>query len=341
MAARRTTKPAAPTKLAKPHVISLDVPRDYLLYRDVCSYGYFLLEPGHWDPNCYVYRRVLSLDSGPVRAIITQGPADPAEVKTARTQKRGVPLVVTLSRQLSPADEAQARAQLARMLNLADDHLTLRAFHKLDPRWKRSGRGRLMRSPTLFEDVIKTVTSCNVAWPSTIKMNQRLCEVVGVDRAFPRPEELAAVKPMFLRSRCSVGYRDARIVELARLFSRGEINEVWLTNPATPDEEIRKFLIELPGIGPYAAANILQLLGRYGHLPLDSESLRHGRLVLGFKGSDRAVMKRVSKHFEPFGPHRFRSYWFELWDFYERKRGRSWTWDRDTTGKTFTAAALK
>ena len=97
-------------------------------------------------------------------------------------------------------------------------------------------------------------------------------------------------------------------------------------------------LLELPGVGPYAAANILQLLGRYSHLPLDTESVRHGRTVLGFKGAPARIMKRVHTHYEPFGGHRFRSYWFELWDFYERKRGRAWTWERETTGKTFTAS---
>jgi hypothetical protein len=43
-------------------------------------------------------------------------------------------------------------------------------------------------------------------------------------------------------------------------------------------------LIALPGVGPYAAANIMQLLGRYHRLPLDTESVAHGRNVLGLKG---------------------------------------------------------
>jgi hypothetical protein len=46
-------------------------------------------------------------------------------------------------------------------------------------------------------------------------------------------------------------------------------------------------------------------------------------------------------HFEPFGRHAFRSYWFELWEFYESRKGPSWTWERETTGTSFTAAQLK
>ena len=98
--------------------------------------------------------------------------------------------------------------------------------------------------------------------------------------------------------------------------------------------------MELPGIGPYAASNILQLLGRYGHLPLDTESVRHGKTLLGFKGSSKAIMKKVNTHFAPFKEQAFRSYWFEMWTFYEAKRGEATTWDREKTASTFTAAKL-
>ena len=84
----------------------------------------------------------------------------------------------------------------------------------------------------------------------------------------------------------------------------------------------------------------MQLLGRYHRLPLDSESVRHGKTVLGWKGNERQIMKRMHKHFAPFGAHAFRSYWFELWEFYEAKRGMSWTWEKEVVGASFTAAQL-
>jgi 3-methyladenine DNA glycosylase/8-oxoguanine DNA glycosylase len=165
-----------------------------------------------------------------------------------------------------------------------------------------------------------------------------------VRHSFPSAKKLARTRPQTLRARCRVGYRDARIIELARLFTippkRGGIDQAWVEDPATPDEDLRKFLIELPGIGPYAAANIMQLLGRYANIPLDTESVRHGRTILGLKGTSAAIMKRIHTHFAPFGEHRFRSYWFELWDYYESRHGPSWTWERDSTGKMFTAALL-
>ncbi|CAN5791952.1 hypothetical protein BH11PLA1_BH11PLA1_16500 [soil metagenome] len=343
LAARSAAQPPkrAAARRMKSHTITVEVPRDYLLYRDVCSYGYFLLEPNHWDPLTLSLRRILTLGGGPVTLSIVQGAGDPATPRGVRGQRRGVPLTVFLSRRLTALEEREARVQIARMLNLAEDHRVAREFHRLDPRWQRTGRARLFRSPTLFEDVIKTVTSCNVTWPSTVNMNRRLCEVIGSGGGFPTARQLARTPARTLRARCSVGYRDQRIVDLAKIFVRGEIDEAHLADPATPDEQVLERLLELPGVGPYAAANIMQLLGRYAHLPLDTESVRHGKAVLGFTGASKAIMKRVSAHFKPFGRHRFRSYWFEMWDFYELKRGKAWTWDKVAVGKTFTASALK
>jgi 3-methyladenine DNA glycosylase/8-oxoguanine DNA glycosylase len=286
---------------------------------------------------------------GPVGSTIT-------EVK----KLAGKPLRITASRALSSAERTEVKRGLSRMLRLDEDEAHIAAFHKADKRWKRSGRGRLMRSPMLFEDIIKTVTSCNVTWPSTVTMNRRLCEVLGKPlpkddpsegqdargpfrHTFPDARKIARTRATTLRGRCRVGYRDQRIVELARLLSTARTKQTdpqWMEDPNTPDNELHDALLELPGIGPYAAANIMQLLGRYNRLPLDTESVRHGRVILGFSGKDAHVMKQVARHFEPFGADAFRSYWIEMWVFYESKRGPAWTWDREDTGSSFTAAQL-
>lgn len=322
----------------------LSVPGDFDLKRDACSYGYIVLAPNYWDTKSHTLWRVLTLDGGP------------ALVSIAQEGRRGSPLKVGVSRALDKVDKAELTAQLTRMLRLDETREHIREFHRLDKRFRGSGRGRVLRSPTLFEDVIKTITSCNVTWPGTVQMNRRLCEVLGdkvamprgVDvpqaYAFPTARQVARARPETLRARCRVGYRDARIIEIARLFSmpaaKGGLDVARLENPATPDEDLHEMLLELPGVGPYAAANIMQLLGRYGRVPCDTESVRHGRSVLKFRGSSAQVMKKVKAHFAPFGAHAFRSYWFEMWNFYESKHGPAWTWERESTGKLFTAALL-
>ena len=319
MSPARTGKPVGTRLTIRP-------PSDFRLARDVCSYGYFLLAPNHWSVNDQTLTRILHLEGGPVACTIAQ----PGESLTAR-----------FDRQLTPAERAEAKRQIARMLRLDEDESHSRAFHRVDKRWKRSGQARLFRSPTLFEDVIKTVTSCNVAWPSTVNMNTNLCRHVGVSGAFPTPQKVARTRTGTLRGRCRVGYRDQRIIDLARLFSRGEIDEAWLESPTTDDDDVFAFLKSLPGIGPYAAGNIMMLLGRYSRLAIDTETVRHGKAALGMTGTDRQIIKKLEAHYEPFGEFKFKSYWFELWDFYEQKRGPAHFWDRETTGKTFTAAQLQ
>ncbi len=314
-----------------PTTLTITPPGDYVLARDFCSYGYFLLEPNHWEPETGSAGRVLHLEGGAAAAVIDQRPSGQLRAR--------------FDRSLDRSEQGEARRQLSRMLGVDVPRSEVEAFHRADPRWKKSGRGRLCRSPTLFEDMIKTVTSCNVAWPSTITMNRRLCEVMGKRSpsggyAFPTPRRLARAKPMTLRSRCRVGYRDARIVELAKLYVKGRIDEAWLSDPATPGDDVFRFLTSLPGIGPYAAGNIMQLLGRYDRLAIDTESFRHARVVLGMDGTDAQLSKQLAEYYDAFGDHRFRSYWFELWDFYESRKGPAHTWEKHTTGTTFTASQL-
>lgn len=303
--------------------ITLTPPGDYVLRRDVCSYGYFLLAPNVWNPRDETLTRPLDLEGGVARFVIAQP-----------GKGRGAPVVAVADRALSKRERSEAARLITRMLRL--DDTAVAEFHRLDPRWKRSGRGRLFRSPTFFEDLIKTVTSCNVAWPSTIRMNERLCAVINP--AFPRATQLARRRPATLRARCGVGYRDARIVELAKMTASGKIDAAWFEDPANSDDAVHEALLDLPGIGPYAAANVMQLLGRYARLPVDTETIRHAKTVLGMTGSTRQIENAVHAHYDPLGAHKFRTYWFEVWEWYEAKRGKSWTWDPRTTGKTFTAA---
>lgn len=312
-------------------ILFLHTPSDFDLARDVCSYGYFVLMPNYWDASHQTLSRVLEFSEKPVACVIDQ--RDDGRVRAR------------FDRMLDRSEQSLARKQLARMLNLDVDAKAIRAFHRVDPRWKKSGRGRLFRSPTLFEDVIKTVTSCNVTWPSTVNMNRRLCEVCGRKTvsgsySFPSAKKLAMTRLGTLRGRCRVGYRDQRIVDLAKLFVKGHIDEAWLTDPSVSDDEVFKFLISLPGIGPYAGGNIMQLLGRFSRLAVDTETIRHGKSVLGMSGSDGEITKALHAHYEPFGEHKFRSYWFEIWEHYESKAGPSHLWERDLVSKAFTAANL-
>lgn len=55
----------------------------------------------------------------------------------------------------------------------------------------------------------------------------------------------------------------------------GDVDLEQLEHGALSDHELLKELQKLPGIGPFSAANMLQLLGRYERIACDSETIRH------------------------------------------------------------------
>ena len=114
----------------------IQTPSDFDLARDVCSYGYFVLLPNYWDVKNQSLSRVLEFDDAPSACVIDQR-SDGA-------------LRARFDRKLSREEQLSARAQITRMLSLDLDSKDIKAFHTLDPRWKKSGRARLFRSPTLF-----------------------------------------------------------------------------------------------------------------------------------------------------------------------------------------------
>lgn len=52
--------------------------------------------------------------------------------------------------------------QVKRMLRLGEEEeAAVQAFHRVHPEARRSGWGRVFRSPTVFEDCIKAILLCN------------------------------------------------------------------------------------------------------------------------------------------------------------------------------------
>jgi 3-methyladenine DNA glycosylase/8-oxoguanine DNA glycosylase len=199
------------------------------------------------------------------------------------------------------------------MLHLDTPPALYRDFWKRHAPAKRVGFGRLFRSPTLFEDIIKTITGCNVAWANTKSMNRLLCEKIGTGGAFPTPAELARCTPGELKRKCKVGYRADRIIRFARDVDSGKLDLTWFEAPARTTDELYHALREIHGIGDYAANNILQHLDRYDRLPVDSETLRHFREVHRHDGDAKQIAAAARDHYQRFAPHQFLAYWYELW----------------------------
>ncbi len=303
-------------------MISIRVPDDFDLPRAVCSYGYFMLAPNHWDAAAEVLHTVITLNGGhllPIqvrmrgrRLSIENDAKNPMRrADTERSSDGGA---------WSSSEAALVRAAVTRILRVEEDFA---AFHALHADAKRARFGRLFRSATLFEDVVKTMTGCNTTWASTTRMNALLCEKVGRG-GFPTPRQIAVITPAALQRICKVGYRAERIVRLARDVNAGRLDLGWFEKPQRSTDELLEALRRIHGIGPYAAANICHLLGRYDRLAIDSETYRHFREKHNLPTPKshaglRRLHGKIERHYEPFAPYQFLAYWFELWGTYEAR----------------------
>lgn len=182
--------------------------------------------------------------------------------------------------------------------------------------WVVSARaGRLLRSPTVFEDLVKTMCTTNCSWSLTRLMVSRLVESLGEKgpnghNAFPTAEMLATKDEAFFRNEIKAGYRSPYLMELCDKVASGELDpEKWLANDL-PTAELKKQIKEVKGIGDYAAENLLKLLGRYDGLALDSW-LRAGfykKRNRGRKCSD----KKIEKHYAKFNEWRGLAIWCDM-----------------------------
>jgi 3-methyladenine DNA glycosylase/8-oxoguanine DNA glycosylase len=204
-----------------------------------------------------------------------------------------------------------------RMLNLDEDLAPLYEVAAEDPElaWVARGAGRMLRGQTVFEDVVKTICTTNCAWSATERMVGALVEqlgepsVGGRGRAFPTPGALAGAAESFYRDVARAGYRGRYLRSLAVSVAEGATDLEALLDPELPDEEVSARLLALPGVGPYAAAHTMMLLGRHSRLILDSWTRpRYAKLNGGRVASDRTIQRR----FRRYGPYAGLAFWLHL-----------------------------
>jgi len=269
--------------------LTLPVPDNFVLFKAVCSYGYFLLAPNRWDRQTGRFHRVFR---GQRNRII--------RVAISQTEARPDRLRLRCDRKLTTGEADAIKQQTVRMLRVDEDQS---AWHRVHPRAKRRRFGRMFRSPDLFEDMVKTITGCNVTWRNTMTMNRRLVEHVGAG-GWPTPAMVSDFGSERLKNKCKVGYRAERIVRLAEAFLDGSIDPDWYEDPARTSDELFHAVKALYGFGEYAANNMLQLLGRYDRLPIDTETYRHFCLTQHIKRPQdpTKLHRRIERHYGRYQP---------------------------------------
>jgi len=261
------------------------------------------------------------------------------DIREGRSLRRGYCDVVVVIRGVRPDDPGVA-AELGRrvrvMLRLDED---LREFHALCRRRPelgdalRFGAGRCLRGSTLWEDVIKTILGTNVLWKQAVVMINRLaqlgdpCPADPALRAWPTPGQVARAGERFLRESVRAGYRSPYIIELAQRQKNGDIDLDALDAAAakmSPDE-LFKALTAVKGIGKSSAHFLMNLLGRYHHISVDSATYAYAKRAF-FRGR-KPTEKQIRRRFAQFGRWQSLAYWFGRWtprlEWWEDASGRA------------------
>jgi len=173
----------------------------------------------------------------------------------------------------------------------------------------------------VFEDVVKTICTTNVQWAGTKSMVSGLVrqlgdagplrgEVEGWPNAFPTPAAIAAADPRVLEG-ARLGYRAPYVRELAERVASGALDLEGLRTQEASTDDLRRALLGIKGVGPYAAATMLMLLGRYDHLAIDSvyRAFVSKRYFEGRVPSDA----EAAQVYAEWGPWKYLGYWFDLW----------------------------
>ena len=281
------------------------------LRRTIASHGLVDLPPMRPEPDSSALEITLPLPSGRPRTVrIAEGVP-------------GVAVVTTLGSAPGARQERALLEAVAHVLRLDEDLSGFYAQAAADPdlEWAALGAGRLVRSPTVFEEVVKTICTTNCAWSGTVRMVGALVEHLGepadgvapgpFGRAFPTPAAMARADASFYRDVARAGYRGAYLRSLAEDVAAGELDLEVLgraSRDELPDDEVAARLLALPGVGPYAAAHVMLLLGRYSRLVLDSWTRPKYAQVRGRKAKDATIERR----FRRYGPYAGLAFWLLL-----------------------------
>jgi 3-methyladenine DNA glycosylase/8-oxoguanine DNA glycosylase len=215
------------------------------------------------------------------------------------------------------SDDPKVTKNVAHMFRLDED---LSGFYDLvrddELAWCALGAGRMLRAPTVFEDVVKTICTTNTAWSGTRKMTAALVDNLGVKapdgrHAFPTPEAMAGADETLYRDVIRAGYRGPYLKTLATDVAEGRLDLEELNDRELPDDEVAARLLALPGVGPYAAAHVmLTSLARYSRLVLDSWTRPTYAKLAGARNAVKDAT--IERRFKRYGEWAGLAFWLYL-----------------------------
>jgi hypothetical protein len=202
--------------------------------RTLASHGVATLPPNRIDSDAWTWHTTLPSDDGGSESLLI-------------SELRPGVATVLAERDHNSADAQRLLATCRQMLRLDDDLSRFYLVAAADPdiAWATTGAGRMLRSPTVFEDVIKTICTTNCSWSGTERMVAALVRHLGSpdgcgQHAFPSPGAMTKADPEFYREVARTGYRGPICRRWRARFSRA--GWTWRTSltPASPTPRPRR-----------------------------------------------------------------------------------------------------
>lgn len=229
-------------------------------------------------------------------------------------------VTVTTREPLKGPEREEVSRKVWWMLGLGED---LRPFYELargEPALahvEAQALGRLLRCPTFFEDLVKTILTTNTTWAGTVRMvsalTSRLGDPLPTDpsrNAFPTAAQIASAGEEALQA-LGLGYRASTVAALARQVADGALDLEGMKDNNCASADIYHSLRQIRGVGEYAAAMALMLLGRYDYIPVDAWARK--LVARQWHGDQPVGPRQVEAAFARWGRWKALAYWFWKW----------------------------
>src|SRR5437870_184177 len=148
--------------------ISIRTPPAFSFPRTVLSHGWCELLPFEFDEKTWTLTRVLEMKN-----------SRPA---TVGIRYRSKSIEIESDRPLGERKQTSVTRDVRHMLRLDDDMAGFYNAMNAEPEFSwisQQGAGRLLRSPTVFEDLVKMICTTNCSWTLTEIMINGLVKKLG------------------------------------------------------------------------------------------------------------------------------------------------------------------
>lgn len=281
----------------------------YSFINTIAAHGWSVLRPFEFDTGSGQLRYAFEIDGRAVDVLISDGERS---------------IRVSLSNG-SSVREDRVTAAVAHILRIDEDFGELHAVCAKVPAYRWIGKGKygpMLRSATVFEDLVKTICTTNCSWGLTKTMVGNLVALLGAKspsgrQAFPGAAPMARESEDFYAKEIRAGYRGPYLRELSESVASGKVDpESWLESDL-PSSELKKEIKKIKGVGDYAAEHLLKLIGRYDGLALDSY-LRSG-FYAAYNRGNPCPDRKIEGHYERFGTWKGLVIWFDMLENAKKK----------------------